>query len=166
MQRPSEPSGKLFRKGVRQLRQKNSALSGAGSFRQSAHPGTRDKRRKGRSQMRHSWGKSSEKRPCDTVPKIGGKDSGSDKARRLLEKTHLPVNLHSTTNPPGSGLAARMNLLRQVVVQPNLLDDMQLPFQVIDVMLFVQQDLFEQLARSVVAHVRGHLDGCIQPRHR
>src|ERR1017187_3497694 len=192
MQRPSESSGKLFRKGVRQLRQKNSAVSGAGSFRQSAHTGTREKRRKGRLQMRHSSGKSSEKRPCDTVPKIGGKNSESDTARLLLEKTHLPVNLHSTTNPPvteprplpsrdrkgavrhlnpcltvrersgTSTLAARMNLLRQVVVQPDLLDDMQLPFQVIDVMLFVQQDLLEQLPRPVVAHVRGHLDSCIQ----
>src|ERR1017187_2580827 len=95
MQRPSESSGKLFRKGVRQLRQKNSAVSGAGSFRQSAHTGTREKRRKGRLQMRHSSGKSSEKRPCDTVPKIGGKNSESDTARLLLEKTHLPVNLHS-----------------------------------------------------------------------
>src|ERR1022692_4801222 len=189
MQRPSESSGKLFRKGVRQLRQKNSAVSGAGSFKQSAHTGTREKRRKGRLQMRHSSGKSSEKRPCDTVPKIGGKNSESDTARLLLEKTHLPVNLHSTTNPPvteprplpsrdryraatvrersgTSTLAARMNLLRQVVVQPDLLDDMQLPFQVIDVMLFVQQDLLEQLARPVVAHVRGHLDRFIQPRHR
>src|SRR5580700_9648264 len=101
MQRPSESSGKLFRKGVRQLRQKNSALNGAGSFRQSAQTGTREKRRKGRSQMRHSSGKSSEKRPCDTVPKIGGKNSENDAARLLLEKTHLPVNLHSTTNRTG-----------------------------------------------------------------
>lgn len=49
--------------------------------------------------MRHSSGNSSEKRPCDTVPKIGGENSENDKARLLLEKTHLPVNLHSTTNP-------------------------------------------------------------------
>src|ERR1017187_4540852 len=140
MQRPSESSGKLFRNGVRQLRQKNSALRGAGSVRQSAHTGTRVNRRNGRLQMRHSSGKSSEKRPCDTVPKIGGKNSESDNARLLLEKTHLPVNLHSTTNPPlfynkpfpwwrrrfrlrFSTLPARMNLLRQVVVQPDLLDD-------------------------------------------
>src|ERR1039457_6358312 len=100
MQRPSESSGKLFRKGVRQLRQKNSAVSGAGSFRQSAHTGTREKRRKGRLQMRHSSGKSSEKRPCDTVPTIGEKSGGSEPARRLLEKPPPPVNLHSTTTPP------------------------------------------------------------------
>jgi len=150
-----------LRKGVRQFRQKNSALSGAGCFRQSAQTGTREKRPRGRSQMRQSSGKSSEKRPCDTVPKIGGKNSESGNARLLLEKTHLPVNLHSTTNPPGLRFAARMNLLREVVVQPDLLDDVQLSFQIIDVMLFVEQDLFEQLARSVVAHVRGHLDGFI-----
>jgi hypothetical protein len=96
--------------------------------------------------MRHSSGKSSEKRPCDTVPKIGGKDSANDNARRLLEKTHLPVNLYSTTNPCNSVFPARMNLLRQIVIQPDLIDDMQLPFEIVDVMFFVQQDLFEQLA--------------------
>jgi hypothetical protein len=47
--------------------------------------------------MRQSSGKRSEKRPCETLPKIGAENSGSDKARLLLEKTHLPVNLHSTT---------------------------------------------------------------------
>src|SRR5579871_501285 len=93
MQRPVESSGKLLRNGVRQLRQKNSALSGAGSCRQSAHTGTSEKRCRGRSHTRHSSGKRSEKRPWETVPKIGGKSSESDKARRLLEKTHLPGEL-------------------------------------------------------------------------
>jgi len=56
--------------------------------------------------MRQSSGKSSEKRPCATLPKIGGKNSGSDKARLLLEKTHLPVNLYSTTTAIDLGRAS------------------------------------------------------------
>jgi len=93
--------------------------------------------------MRHSSGNRREKRPCETLPKIGGKKSGSDKARLLLEKTHLPVNLHSTLIPALLSLPARVNLLRQIIFQPNLFHDMQLPFQVVDMMLFVQQDLLE-----------------------
>src|SRR5579862_4239027 len=98
MQRPSESRGKLLRYGVRQLRQKYSAVRGGGCFRQSAQTGTEENLSSGRSQMRHSSGKMSEKRPCETVPKIGGGEAGSDKARLLLEKTHLPVNLHFTSN--------------------------------------------------------------------
>src|SRR5579862_8318673 len=93
MQRPSESSGKLFRNGVRQLRQKNSAVSGWGSRRQPAQTGMCVNFWRGRSQMRHSSGKTSEKRPCETVPKTGGRKPGNDMARLLLEKTHLPGEL-------------------------------------------------------------------------
>src|SRR5437588_12937916 len=98
MQRPSESSGKLLAKAVRQFKQKNSALSGAGSRKHSSQTGTRENLRRGRSQTRHSSGKSREKNPCDSVPKIGGTHSENARVRLLLEKTHLPVNFHFTTN--------------------------------------------------------------------
>lgn len=126
---------------MRQLRQKNSAVSGAGSRRQSAQTGTRENRYNGRSQTWHSSGNRIEKRPWGTCPKIGGIRSESDKARLLLEKTHLPVILYFTTKP--SRLTSRVHLLREVIVDADLVDDVQLPFQIVDVMFFVQKNLLE-----------------------
>ncbi len=151
-----------MRKGVRQFRQKNSALSGAGSFRQPAHTGTQVKPSKGRSQIRHWSGKRSEKRPCETLPKIGEKKSGRAKARLLLEKTHLPGEFPFYNKArPLQASGAGMNLLRQVILNADLFHDVQLAFEIVDVMFFVEQDLFEQFARPIVAHRRGNLNGFV-----
>jgi len=45
-----------------------------------------------------------------------------------------------------------VQLLGEEVVEPNLLDGMQLAFKVIDVVLFVFQNVFEKSSRSIVAH--------------
>ena len=39
--------------------------------------------------------------------------------------------------------AVWMNLLGQVILQPDLFNDVQLPFQIVDVMFFIKQNLFE-----------------------
>src|SRR5438128_12208136 len=60
---PCSSSGYAFTKGVLQEMQKYSASRGAGDCRQSSHTGTRVHLRSGRSQMRQSSGKKTEKMP-------------------------------------------------------------------------------------------------------
>src|SRR5215831_20220593 len=53
--------------------------------------------------------------------------------------------------------------LRQVVLVCHLLDGMQLAFEVVDMMFFVDQNLLQQLARTVVGGGHAGLDAVVQP---
>src|SRR5262245_883312 len=59
-----------------------------------------------------------------------------------------------------------MNLLRQIVIQAYLVDDVKLTFEVVDVMIFVEQNLIKQLTGSIVAGFDGRLDSRVEPCDR
>src|SRR5271166_5089428 len=69
---------------------------------------------------------------------------------------------YSRSDPRNPALLVFFQLLRQVVRDSHLADGVQLPFQPIDVVLFVVENFLRQVARAIIARSRTHLDALIQ----
>src|SRR5271157_2700292 len=58
-----------------------------------------------------------------------------------------------------------LQLLGQVVRNSHFADGMQLPFEPVNVVLFVIENFLREIARAVVARCRTHLDALVQAFH-
>src|SRR5690349_13967831 len=58
-----------------------------------------------------------------------------------------------------------VELLREVVLYPHLVNGVQLAFQPVNVVLLIGQNLVEQLARAVVARGHAQLNAVVEPLH-
>src|SRR5262249_10144630 len=87
-QLPCSSRGNAFKKGVRQLTQKNSAASGSGFATHAGHTRIRGISSRGKPQRRQSSGKNREKKARKVARTTEGPEFAIA-ARLLLEKTHL-----------------------------------------------------------------------------
>jgi hypothetical protein len=55
-----------------------------------------------------------------------------------------------------------VDLLREVVLQPHFIDLMELSFDPVDVALFVDHDVLEQLPRGVILRIEASFDSRLE----